>query len=45
MKQLLSLALSLGFVALSQAAEDRPGALAKRQNGVPMGKVVQAKWT
>ena len=45
MKQLLSLALSLGFVALGQAAEDRPGALAKRQNGVPKGKVIQAKWT
>ena len=32
-------------VSLGQAADYRPGPLAKRQTGVPKGKIVQAKWT
>ena len=45
MKNLLTLILSLGFVSLGQAADYRPGPLAKRQPDVPKGRVIQAKWT
>ena len=45
MNKLFTLILSLGFVSLGQAADYRPGPLAKRQPGVPKGKVIQAKWT
>ena len=45
MKNLLTLILSLGFVSLSQAADYRPGPLAKRQPDVPKGQVIQSKWT
>lgn len=45
MKNLLTLIFSLGFVSLGQAADYRPGPLAKRQPDVPKGRVIQAKWT
>ena len=45
MKNLLTLILSLGFVSLGQAADYRPGPLAKRQPDAPKGRVIQAKWT
>ena len=45
MKNLLTLILSLGFVSFGQAADYRPGPLAKRQPDVPKGRVIQAKWT
>ena len=45
MKNLLTLILSLGFLSFGQAADYRPGPLAKRQPDVPKGRVIQAKWT
>ena len=41
----IALAFAIGFSPFSQAVDYQPGPLAKRQSGVPKGKVIQAKWT
>ena len=37
----IALAFAIGFSPLSQAVDYQPGPLAKRQSGVPKGKVIK----